>query len=46
LRLPWRAEKIEKLGFFVSQQLANHIALTIRDVAIREKLLVKGNNLR
>jgi transposase len=36
-------EKIEKLCFFVSQHLANHIALTIRDVAIREKLLVKGN---
>jgi hypothetical protein len=36
------AEKIEKLGFFVSQHLTNHIALTIRDVAIREKLLVKG----
>ena len=35
-----RAKKIEKLGLFLSQHLATHAALTIRDVAISEKLLV------
>ena len=38
-----RAKKIEKLGLFLSQHLANHAALTIRDVAISEKRLVQGN---
>ena len=43
LRLLLWAEKVEQPGFFLSQHLANHIALTIRDVAIGEKLLVKRN---
>ena len=38
-----RAKKIEKLALFLSQHLANHVALPIRDVAIGEKLLVQRN---
>jgi hypothetical protein len=36
-------KKGEKLSFFLNKHLANHIALTIRDIAIGEKLLVQGN---
>ena len=35
--------KLKKLDFFLSQHLANHVALAIRDVATSEKLLVQGN---
>ena len=41
LRLP--VEKVEQLGFFLSQHLANHVALNMRDVAISEKLPVQRN---
>ena len=43
LRWLLRAEKVEQLGFFLSQHLANHISLAIRDVAIGEKLLIERN---
>jgi len=43
LRLLLWAEKVEQPGFFLSQHLANHIALAIRDVATSEKALVQRN---
>jgi hypothetical protein len=35
--------KLKKLDFFLSQHLANYVALAIRDVATSDKLLVQGN---